>query len=369
MTVIRATFRVTTPLFSGGADANRVELREPSFKGVLRFWWRACAWARFRGDLKTICDEEERVFGGPKLGRSCVAIRFVSPAPEEKGKKAQGEVLTDAAGRPGAAGRPVGAGARYLGYGLMHSDKNAKKDIKAAQLIRGTFAQPFDLTVELRLRELTDDQRELLLDALRALGTFGGMGARSRRGYGSLALVCLEGDDVDERVTSLADVRARMTRLRDLALDTSDGWPEYTALSPRSRLLIGPRGGDAITALNRLGMAYKEFRQDRKGQHSALAAFGLPVNYGENEVMKSAEHDRRASPLFFHIHECAGQAVAIASFLPACFLPEQPIAITANRQPVRLPGSLEAFYQPVHEFLDHLTQQESFTEIGKVGRR
>ena len=32
---------IVTPLFLGGADPNKAELRAPSIKGALRFWWRA----------------------------------------------------------------------------------------------------------------------------------------------------------------------------------------------------------------------------------------------------------------------------------------------------------------------------------------
>ena len=38
--LIRATYRITTPMFCGGAE-QQAEFRLPSFKGVLRFWWRA----------------------------------------------------------------------------------------------------------------------------------------------------------------------------------------------------------------------------------------------------------------------------------------------------------------------------------------
>ena len=48
-TEIEATYRVVTPMFCGGAGAGSAELRMPSFKGVLRFWWRALARPRTAG--------------------------------------------------------------------------------------------------------------------------------------------------------------------------------------------------------------------------------------------------------------------------------------------------------------------------------
>ena len=43
--LIRATYRITTPMFCGEAN-QQAEFRLPSFKGVLRFWWRAIKWTR-----------------------------------------------------------------------------------------------------------------------------------------------------------------------------------------------------------------------------------------------------------------------------------------------------------------------------------
>ena len=53
-----ARFRVLTPLFCAGSSPDLPELRLPSFKGVLRFWWRALAWPRLGGDLGRIQREE-----------------------------------------------------------------------------------------------------------------------------------------------------------------------------------------------------------------------------------------------------------------------------------------------------------------------
>jgi len=43
MQEIKATYKIVTPMFLGGAD-HEEEIRVPSIKGALRFWWRALAW-------------------------------------------------------------------------------------------------------------------------------------------------------------------------------------------------------------------------------------------------------------------------------------------------------------------------------------
>ena len=52
VTKIDVTYKVVTPMFCGGADIEKAELRIASFKGVLRYWWRALAWVQYKGDLQ-----------------------------------------------------------------------------------------------------------------------------------------------------------------------------------------------------------------------------------------------------------------------------------------------------------------------------
>ena len=88
-TEIEATYRVVTPMFCGGAEPDkRAELRPSSFKGVLRFWWRALAWSRLGGDLGQIKQQEDALFGSADGGRSSVSMQFVPGA--EPGSVAAG---------------------------------------------------------------------------------------------------------------------------------------------------------------------------------------------------------------------------------------------------------------------------------------
>ena len=73
---IEVTYRVVTPLFCAGADSTHSEIRLPSFKGVLRFWWRALAWSRCRADLEAIRRQEDALFGSAGGGQSCVSMRL-----------------------------------------------------------------------------------------------------------------------------------------------------------------------------------------------------------------------------------------------------------------------------------------------------
>ncbi len=65
--------KVITPMFLAGADGQTPELRAPSIKGAMRFWWRAC---NGHLGLKELRNKEEAIFGGTNTGgRSKIIIR------------------------------------------------------------------------------------------------------------------------------------------------------------------------------------------------------------------------------------------------------------------------------------------------------
>lgn len=365
VTTIEATYRVTTPMFCGGADGGSAELREASFKGVLRFWWRACAWSHFDRRLERIREAEASLFGSPQTGQSKVWVRL---APEVRMRP-----------RPRSGAEALGRdGTRYLGLGLRAMDGSKVRDCLPA---------PFDFTARLLCRDLDEARVRSVEDAVRALGMLGGMGARSRRGYGSLSLTRLRVDGEDRPVPSTPrDLDAALRRLYEAA---APDLPEYTALSGQSRHLVLECGEvDAAEVLNLLGIEYAEYRRRARGTrwsgelkgdyrialegkpsdaYPKRIAFGLPLNFDKGKLVRPAGHDRRASPLLFHIHWCESRAVAVVSFLPARFLPgDTPVVILANGH--RRHIDTDSVYQPVLDFLDYLEQESTFTPVRQVRR-
>jgi CRISPR-associated protein Cmr1 len=341
---IDVTYRVVTPLFCGGAGGDTAELRLPSFKGVLRWWWRALAWSRLGGDLDEVQRAESALFGSARGGQSKVVMRLVPvPVPRTIGP---GTTLT-IDGK--VEGYTVGDGARYLGYGVMGA---FGKD--AGKLTRACVAAPFELKLELRVRGLDSPKRELLLDALRAVGLLGGIGAKSRKGYGSLVLRALSvgGKPVWASPGSTEALKTAIERLLPAA--APGALPPYTALSPRTRVvLLSARGQkQPLELLDRIGremMRYRSWghhgnvlgerteanfqddhdlmkqRASQRTKHPRRIVFGLPHNYGKGAEDKvgpadAEDGDRRASPLLVHIHECGDAPIAVLSFLPGRFL-------------------------------------------------
>ena len=412
MRMIEATYYLSTPLFCGGAD-QEPELRLPSFKGVLRYWWRALAWFQYDGDLQKIQKKENYLFGSAAAGQSRVLLRLLPQEKEpqiiHKGKLTRSRQSQDPAVERAVKRGPTprsrefqdpGEGARYLGYGVMNAE----------ELTRACLMAPWEFTVQLRVRPLDEDESDLKLlveDALVALGTIGGMGSKSRKGYGSLVLQSLRIDSTErwrepKSMEALDNaIRERFSRYRK-----QPALPEFTAFSSRARhvLLSSQETKQPLELLNLVGKelvryrswgrdgqlssrepSEKNFKDDHdlmkklskeRTKHPRRIAFGLPHNYGSKKNQQVGPEDssmnRRASPLFIHIHQCGGKPVAVLSFLPARFLPPQrgqgPFISVGGTKVCQQPE--EELYKPINHFLDRLLdsekRKESFTQAVEV---
>jgi len=372
MTTLTATFRIVTPMFLSGADQTKAELRAASIKGALRFWWRALQWGEFAAKQDPIGElqkAEAELFGSANGGQSKVLIRIAQgthrqPIPKDKVLKQKGdgwlEPKRDQSGI-------VGEGARYLGYGVMVAFFRQKKDRQtnrpipgtesfAGQLTRPCYPSPIeDFVVEFLCRN--DSAAEQIQNAIIALGLFGGLGSKSRKGYGSLTLTSLtRKSDDSESPIPLPEHKSFINQIR-----RREGLSEWTAFSSRSQfvLLEGNAGESPLELLNRIGrdqVFYRRwglngkvfgtsseaprFKDDHDlmadvvnsnataSNHPARIGFGLPQNYFFSTTkskggVEPSEHDRRASPLFIHIHQSSPKTTptAILTFLPAKFLP------------------------------------------------
>lgn len=68
---------IITPMLLAGADGKTPELRPPSIKGMMRYWWRAI---KAEDDIDKLRKEESEIFGSSdeKIGKSKFSIRVIS---------------------------------------------------------------------------------------------------------------------------------------------------------------------------------------------------------------------------------------------------------------------------------------------------
>jgi len=342
MFTIEASYKLTTPLFMGGFDPKgEPEIRPPAIKGLLRFWWRAAALPQL-GTWDKVREAERELFGSTD-GQAAFLL-----STEVKDNLEKGSAGEEWKNRYGLA---------YLGYGVV--DKNTRPYVKPGA----------DIVLRLLLKK--GENAKTLAQGLKALGLFGGAGARARKGFGSLTLTSLSVNG-EEKWAPPASVPELAQAIKGFLAGIGLGqnretMPPYTAFSAGSAVRILKCGRDALSLLDEIGkelLAYRSYgscrKSDRSGrhvlpwgavaeqnfagdhdliqgylrgkpitQHPKRAAFGLPHNYyfmstreGASVEAETEDGKRRASPLFIHIHSLKeGEYAAVAALLPAEFLP------------------------------------------------
>jgi CRISPR-associated protein Cmr1 len=168
MNTLTATYRVVTPMFLGGAEPTaEAELRLPSFKGALRFWWRAIMWGKVK-DVDELRRREAELFGSSENGQSRLILSM--------------EKVRTFEDRPAGQWR-ANSWEQYTGYGLRDEVKGDRRFIPP-----GTT-----WVVRVRLRDYEPRHMDQVVAAMKLVGLVGGLGARSRNAWGSLTLLELEG--------------------------------------------------------------------------------------------------------------------------------------------------------------------------------
>ncbi|MHB1492071.1 MAG: type III-B CRISPR module RAMP protein Cmr1 [Thermoplasmataceae archaeon] len=278
MISFEAKFKITLPMFMFGAINTKPEIRAPSFKGILRFWWRALALGRFK-EISKIREEESKIFGSSRrpICQSNIIISLNDKSINSD-KKLQ---LRKSDSRS------------YIAYGLT---EKCKEYLEGTFIINGTIKQEKTMDVD------------LLFDAFKAIGLIGGMGGRARRGWGSLTLLTL---DTDVRLwtapKTIPEYKKEIDRLKEYGKNFTDE-PEYTSFSSTTRIKIGREYSSANDAHTFLAELYKIHIKNNDYDRKY---FGLP---------RGSNSHRRASPLFFHVHELNERSfIPVVSFFPSVF--------------------------------------------------
>ena len=319
MNSITFTCEVVTPMFVAGADGKKPELRAPSIKGVLRFWWRAMHGHLPIDDIKIPDDEvqkglrsqETEIFGGggENARRSQVTIRIKQrdllrdecslweEIPHDPRKNKNGE--------PYNVPKSEVAGIHYLLYSAFMNERGY---FKAGSI--------FELSLDSRdLHSLKE-----AINAFSALVYFGGLGSRTRRGAGSIFIKKIECSAISvlSETLKIFDTRSisnrddLVSRLHTIFGSTSTKG-KYSTLNG-AKIYVFDHLDNWEKALETLGKPFKDYRSSVKWKISDTPNFGFPINHsgrnggGKAMMIAGKQHDskltlleRRASPVVIKV--------------------------------------------------------------------
>ena len=179
MKEVTFTLRALTPVFMAGADQTRAELRSPSFRGLMRYWQRALVGGLVGTDangLQDVKKAETALFGATDSG-SAIAIKVSAASNEAR------EFTERVSIKVGNTWQATGKG--YLLWSMVRSGRPEKGNVKPAR-----WYFPPGTTFQVTFSTHSDDASKLkeAVAAFWLLTHLGGVGSRSRRGAGSLAV-------------------------------------------------------------------------------------------------------------------------------------------------------------------------------------
>lgn len=382
-TELVAHYKITTPMFLGGEDqrADNTQFRNASFKGALRFWWRALNWGAALKDagnqqtaaLSLLHEREGKLFGlasdGENSKQSCVQIHS-----ELRGAMVSKNNLPNHA--------------YLLGMGLYNYKEGMLRD----------YLQGGNLTIRLTFKpSTTEEDIASVQQAAIALGLFGGLGSRSRKGFGSLALQKIERPGQPEREFTTVESIANFIQGLDFSAPAE---APFSALTHATRVDISTTKNSALDALADINKeqqlyrsygkdgkvgniaARKNFKSDHNNVYDAIhgiplkelperAVFGLPHNYrfsSGKELSISAENPssdshnetkegRRASPLLVHIHALDdGKFIAIQTLIHGTFL-HSDIRILVNKRPKEIDKRI--YFPVITRYMDGFSNKKT----------
>ncbi|MBS3967038.1 MAG: type III-B CRISPR module RAMP protein Cmr1 [Truepera sp.] len=173
LVVLERDYRLLTPLFGGGVSPKYADpisaVRATGVKGQLRFWWRA---ARAPGlTLEAMQAKEARLFGSAAGNEGQASPLIIEVEPLELGQEKHPFYLEP--GRTFPKNRPEIAPG-YVAFPLQSTNQDPNN-------------YPVRAGVRFRLRlRFPEWMKEEIEAALWAWEHFGGLGGRTRRGFGAI---------------------------------------------------------------------------------------------------------------------------------------------------------------------------------------
>lgn len=182
------TYEIITPLFGGGVEPQQPDpisvIRASEVRGQLRFWWRATRGGQFGGSLERLREAEEALWGG--------AARFEDGKPVTGQSKVQvvvepirrGYPVTTFQGRNGRS-MHIGDPVSLISYGAFPLRDTGSQQGRQQQRDQRSVLVGVSFTLTISFPADCDADVQ---SALWAWESFGGLGARTRRGFGALKL-------------------------------------------------------------------------------------------------------------------------------------------------------------------------------------
>jgi len=327
------TLKFTTPAFLAGALQEKEDctLTGQTLRGQLRWWWRVIH-SNFleSSDLLKL----EKLVWGLTDTSSPIRIKVAKPEKQELGditdlikiKDRNGRVIRNERGRDRERSEY-----KYITFG-MYKMGNEGKD--------RYFIKPgTEYNFSIYCQDVKNEKGEVLIKkeeilkqaqfALYLLTTYGGLGAKSRKGFGSVILTeRIKDSNAREVEVNEKIIKDESKKLRQkLNLKEVDNINDWNLIKPLQEKITIINVNDPVEALKKLNKVYYNFANARNGSYKSIednnrntfysiyenikVCLGLPRKDDRYLLRNHPSYDpqktntatklRQASPIIFHL--------------------------------------------------------------------
>lgn len=275
----------TTPAFIGGADNKESEIRSASFKGLLRYWWRAHKEKRVN-NTKNLLKEESDIFGGNlkeinnKNLKSNLGLKvFFENKPKTSVESFK---CFEKIKPPFYNGREINV-LNYLAYGPYTYVPGNNKEKGTYKFIRAYIQPCQKFKIYFRFPKKYKDEIE---NSFKLLCLLGGFGAKYRNGFGNFS--CSEIIWSESKLDELINETKFIQKVYQSEVCST--WEN--ALSNSAKKYI-----------------YSKLNLEKKHYFDLRKFFGSPINDMKYDVKKgkkisfSIVEKRYPKPYFIHTHK------------------------------------------------------------------
>jgi CRISPR-associated protein Cmr1 len=241
---IQLNCELITPLFMSGADGNTPEFRAPSIKGALRYWWRAMNGHLSFEDMKK---EEGNIFGDTSQ-RSKIIIQSIEEV--------------------------------RITHNITKEAKVPHKPFKNDAISKG-----FQFKIKLALVESKIFTKAQLESLVFLTFTLGGLGNRSRRGFGSVKIEGYEQGSIDTIFNHLQNINPHFTKITEGGVDKIES--QFKRANPYPFIKMIELGQPKSNLIQKIADTTHVLKQ--RDAHTYEASLGL------------ASRERFASPIYVSI--------------------------------------------------------------------
>lgn len=318
--VFETEVELVTPAFLAGAQQGKDDcvLRPATLRGLMRWWWRTLHAGHV--DRKTLQDMEAMIWGDTKkAGAVRITVQTLGEQMPQlfdlkQGNSPKIDFLKNNELQP-QPNRKTSQGLFYFAYGMSDGGK------KRWFILPGSKWKIHIDAKNSLFDKISVDKEIVLRQAVASLWLFtnyGGVGSKSRKGFGSLKSSI---NNVDH---SWCIKSGQLLRDHCLPNVRKDARIQGVSINNAIIKEIDTEWSNYWYALDQIGYSAQSFAQTMK-HNAAKKALGLPRKIGHpvTGTFREPETRRHSSPVHFHMHKSdkGALSIRIAAF-PSQRLPD-----------------------------------------------